>query len=107
MTSVAIPPSIKRIGKYSFQGCSSLIEIIFENESNLGLIDDYSFFCCTYLNKITIPKSVKTIGKSAFGDCISLINLKIEQPSELESIYFNSFNGSKIYVDEETNEIIK
>lgn len=107
LTCVTIPSSIKRIGKNSFHGCSSLRQIIFEKESLIELIDDYSFLCCPLLSQISIPNSLKTIGRSAFDHCISLSNLKIEESSQLESIYFNSFNGCKIFVDEETNKKLK
>ena len=107
LTCVIIPSSIKRIGKNSFQKCLSLRQIIFEKESQIELIDDYSFSFCALLNQILIPNSLKTIGRSAFDRCISLSNLKIEEYSKLESIYFNSFNGCQIFVDEQTNEKLK
>lgn len=104
---VKIPSSIKRIGKNSFQECLSLKQIIFEKDSKLEMIDDYSFSFCASLNQITIPNSVKTIGKCTFEDCISLMELKIEQPSELDSIHYSSFIGCKIFIDEKTNEKFK
>lgn len=107
MTYVTIPSSIKRIGKLAFQGCFSLKQIIFENESELELIDDYSFSCCALLNQISIPNSLKTIGRGAFAHCISLSNLKIEESSKLELIYFNSFKECEIFIDERTNKKLR
>lgn len=49
---VNIPSSIKSIGSHSFYKCSSIIEVSFEKNSLLNLIDEFAFCRCTSLCKI-------------------------------------------------------
>ena len=46
-------------------------EIIFEEDSNIEIIENDAFRCRN-LRKITLPSSLHTIGENAFSDCYSL-----------------------------------
>jgi hypothetical protein len=67
---IGIPNTAEIIGQYCFSECESLIEAIFEDESNLKRIDENAF-SCTGLKLIRIPKSVEFLGKKCFCKCES------------------------------------
>lgn len=120
LTSIIIPSSVTRIGKYAFLGCTSL-----PVEDNLRYADTFlieatdrtkteyhikegtrfigeAFDGCKNITSITIPDGVKTIGEAAFMDCINLKSISI--PSSVTNIEYNPFyycpNLSLIIVDE-------
>lgn len=68
LTSVIIPNSVTKIGKYAFAG-SSLTSIDFSNST--VSIDDYAFESCNKLKNLEI-KGVTHIGRSAFHNCENL-----------------------------------
>ncbi|ELP91807.1 hypothetical protein EIN_138240 [Entamoeba invadens IP1] len=59
----------------TFQGCYYLKEIDIPN--NVTSIENYSFFKCLSLTKISIGKRVERIGESCFGKCESLEDIQI------------------------------
>ena len=75
ITSIFIPSSIKEIGIYAFQYCSSLTTVTL-NEG-LKVIDEYAFWMCESLSSIVIPDSVTRICEHAFGECHSLETAQI------------------------------
>ena len=75
ITSIFIPSSIKEIGIYAFQYCSSLTTVTL-NEG-LTIIDEYAFWMCESLSSIIIPDSVTRICEHAFGECHSLETAQI------------------------------
>ncbi len=104
LTSVSLPSTIKRIGKYAFKHCTRLssvtlpgsVEMIdygaFMNCTSLATltlnngvehIGDYAFAACLRLKRLTIPASVKSIGVAAFTDCTSLNTVTIGNGTEL------------------------
>jgi hypothetical protein len=98
LTSLPHFPSLKTIGNYAFQNCTSISEFIMPNtvttigyeafigcsslesiqlSENLNLIDNKTFYGCKNLKSITIPESVTVIKSGAFVGC-----------SNLSSVYF-------------------
>lgn len=57
--SILIPITINKIGKNTFNFCTNVQNIIFDNieESNLSLVDDYAFSNCESLEICNIPSS--------------------------------------------------
>lgn len=58
--NISIPASVKYIGDFAFNNCSSLETIIFPINSNLQSIG-YAAFENTLINRITIPSKIKKI----------------------------------------------
>jgi len=73
----------------AFQGCSSLEEVIFEENSKLELLGKGAFSLCSSLKKIDIPSSVQEIRGNAFSNCTSLEYIII--PSSVTTIYDTVF----------------
>lgn len=105
------PVPAKTIGRYSFLGCSALIEMdipshiksignrAFENCTNLDYVDcggvttisDKAFYNCSSLESIDLW-NVETIGEYAFYNCSSLK-------------YSGQFNSFNFYITETIKEI--
>ena len=75
LTSIEIPNSVTSIGYSAFRGCSSLTSIQIPN--SITSIGQYAFSNCTSLTSIEIPNSVTNIGEWAFEKCISLTSMQI------------------------------
>ena len=83
---IYIPASVETIGQDAFNGCDSLLNVSFENDSNLKSIGYRAFSHCAALVSIEIPASVETIGQLAFESCESLTNVSFETGSHLRAI---------------------
>ena len=110
LTSVTIPPSVKRIGDKAFASCTNLTSFNIPNgvetigyqafsgcspqsltiPDSVTTIGDYAFFSCMVLESVTIPASVTSIGERAFDGCVELksISLKRATPSTLGEYAF-------------------
>ena len=93
LVKIRIPSTIKTIKKGAFQGCISLKEIEFENNSELRIIEDHAFIFCISLTEIKIPSNITFIGKSAFENCKSLEKIIFENLSNLEFVGIFPFYG--------------
>ena len=115
LTSVTVPSGIT-LGKYSFQGCTSLTTAVFEEgttivpgqvfmncsaltsvtiPNSVTKIDNMAFYGCSALTTITIPASVKKIGKQAFYKCTALISVTFKDTSGwYVSTYDNATTGT-------------
>ena len=97
LMSMYIPSSVKKIGKYSFSGCTFLQSVLLS--SGLEVIDDNAFDVCTGLTSITIPETVTRIGKAVFvvgSENTSLKTVTIPENSQLETIDDNAFNRCRV-----------
>lgn len=97
LTYVEIPSNVEVIEAAAFKGCTSLTSVVFEENSNLKIIEggydtmyehlNYGAFTdCTALKSIEIPASVETIGVSAFLNCSQLQTVYFEPNSTLKEI---------------------
>ena len=64
ITSVAIPDTVRTIGRNTFMGATGLTEIIIPD--SVTVIDEMAFYGCTNLETVTIGTGVKYIGPNAF-----------------------------------------
>ncbi len=85
--AVQFSGSITTIGKYAFNECRSLTEIVIPD--SVTSIEQYAFEYCSGLTEIVIPSSVTTIGDLAFYDCRSLTEIVI--PASVATI------GSRVF----------
>ena len=81
--------SIKSIGDYAFEGCTSLTSLTIP--SSAASIGDYAFYGCSALTSVTISEGVTSIGYSAFYGCTSLVSATI--PSSVTTIGNWAFEG--------------
>ncbi len=70
VTKYIIGDNVKRIGEYTFSGCSSLTSITIPN--SVTSIGYRAFNSCFSLTSVTIPNSVTSIGDNAFSGCSKL-----------------------------------
>ena len=89
------------IGRYAFEGCSSLTNITMPDILYLKNIENYIFRYCSSLTAITIPEGVMRIGFEAFGYCSSLtaITCKAKTPPTIDLSTFNNVDKTiPVYV---------
>ena len=103
LTAVSLPEDTTTIGKETFWGCSSLVEISnWDKLTNVTSIGQEAFKNCTQLENIYLS-SVTSIGGSAFNSCKALTSVDLcsvtsmgthtfQYCSELNSI--GSFNSA-------------
>ncbi len=105
ITSIKIPNTIEFIGKYAFNGCSSLKNI--EIPSSCKEIRTGTFQGCTGFTSIKINYGLEKIGEEAFKNCSSLKYVVI--PSSVNSIGKYAFSGcsSELYGFFETSDVTK
>lgn len=113
--TVKIPSSITKIGNYSFDRCSNLKEVIFEDVDSITSIGEYAFSQCgitsftisknlnklenaifysSDLESIIIPNNIEIIENNAFSHCSNLKEIEFEENSKLTKIGQNAFNQS-------------
>ena len=100
LKSVTLPKTINKIDKYVFYGCSSLEQIIIdENNSNFKSIDNILYnkeittllVCPATKTEVIIPNSVTKIGEGAFFYCRNLSEIII--PNSVTCIDHDAFSG--------------
>ena len=77
-----IPFSVIKICRSSFEDCENLIDIQFESNSELKIIEK-SAFSYTSIRSISIPKHVTKIECNVFESCEELQLFEIDDDSEL------------------------
>ncbi len=73
LTSVSIPNTMEEIGENAFKQCTALSTLRFAPGSKLKTIGKYAFQGCSSITSLTIPDGLKNIGDGAF---CGLKNLK-------------------------------
>lgn len=116
LKNICIPSSVTKLGAWVFDGCTSLTDIEFDDNSNLDtiyfnafnecsalkkvdlskcsklkFIDSYVFDDCTSLENIKFSNSIEEIDILAFNNCISLKSIDLSQCSKLKSIVHGLF----------------
>ena len=91
LLGIIIPSSVKEIGGGAFRKCKNLTSVVFEENSEVNLIDSYAFAFCEKLSEIIIPKSVLEIHADAFNSCTNLSNVVFEPASKLKSLSWRVF----------------
>ena len=79
-TSFEIPLGVKIIGTSAFEDCKNLLNIIIPESAKQ--IDDFAFWGCDGLKRITIPGNVVEIGENAFEVCVNLESVTIKSGVE-------------------------
>lgn len=110
VTRIILPSSIKEIGEYAFQGCSSLKEIgdlshleyiypgTFQDCISLENVDlsscvriyDCAFSGCQSMQAIGSLSKVKSLGSSAFNSCKSLKIIDLSSEVEIGGYAFQN-----------------
>ena len=73
------PKSVTHMGNTSFGQCSSLVSVIFEEDSILESIGGSAFSECTSLISMHIPNGVTSIGTKVFSDCPVLAEISVAE----------------------------
>jgi len=88
---VALPSSLKTIGRYSFKFCYNLISIDLSN-TEVTKIMAGTFADCVSLCSVFLPKILQEIGDYAFQDCFSLKEIDLSETvvTKIGRLAFNS-----------------
>lgn len=78
LKEVIIGNGVSAIGDQAFWGCTSLTDVEFGDNCQLGSIDKSAFEGCVNLKNIVIPDSVTSIGDYAFDGCTGLESIEFE-----------------------------
>lgn len=87
---VLLPPTLKKIGTYAFQG-TALTSVNIPD--NVETIEGYAFSNARQLQEVHLPDSLTSLGCYAFSACRSLRTVKI--PTKLKEIPWYAFDGCK------------
>lgn len=87
---VLLPPTLKKIGTYAFQG-TALTSVNIPD--NVETIEGYAFSNARQLQEVHLPDSLTSLGRYAFEKCRSLRTVKI--PTKLKEIPWYAFDGCK------------
>lgn len=85
---VLLPPTLKKIGTYAFQG-TALTSVNIPD--NVETIEGYAFSNARQLQEVHLPDSLTSLGRYAFSACRSLRTVKI--PTKLKEIPWYTFDG--------------
>lgn len=88
-SGVYISNSLKRIKNSLFLNCSSITNIIFEDQSRITEIEENSFKNCIKLASVNLPESLETIRQKAFYNCRELTTINLS--ASVSSISNRSF----------------
>lgn len=87
---VLLPPTLKKIGTYAFQG-TALTSVNIPD--NVETIEESAFSQVKQLQEVHLPDSLTSLGRYAFASCRSLRTVNI--PTKLKEIPWYTFDGCK------------
>lgn len=87
---VVLPPTLKKIGSFAFQG-TALTSVNIPD--NVETIKECAFSNARQLQEVHLPDSLTSLGTNAFESCRSLRTIKI--PTKLKEIPSHTFDGCK------------
>ena len=90
LKTIQFPPSLKYIGSWAFNNCSSLEKISLPGLDRIG---NYAFNGCTSLKEVRIPSTLQNVGDNAFSDCSNLADIYTYTVEPI-SIGQNTFDGN-------------
>src|SRR5690554_3457766 len=86
---IEFPRNLEVIDEYSFEDCTSLKEINFNETTKLKIIKNGAFRNCISLVSVQLPESLENLGSSVFQNAEKL--LEIEIPSKIETLHNHTF----------------
>lgn len=89
LKNIQIPPSVKEIYSYTFDGCHMLKFVSLPD--SIEIIGHRAFYDCRNLESIQIPQHIKLIDSEAFSGCSKLNNISL--PESLDIIGRKAFSG--------------
>ena len=101
VTSITIPANIRIVKKARRVSWLNLTSIVFEEGSNLEVIEEGTFENAPILKSVTFPKSLKRIERNAFYNCRELSHISFDACDNLEFIGERAFSkcGTMGYID--------
>lgn len=91
--SITIWKTVKSLGSV-FPNCSKLVNVTFEEGSQVTILSDNLFQSCTSLKTVQFPENLQTIGKNCFLDCWSLSSETVSNlPRTVTEIQTKAFSG--------------
>ena len=97
LTTVIISNSVTSIGERAFMNCEKLVNVIFEENSQLESIEKGAFSQCYALTSITIPQSVTSMALGAFYNCNNLERVEIYDLAAWCNISFETSESNPLY----------
>lgn len=98
-----LPTRIEYIGKYAFEGCESLTEVVIPWK--VDVLNEGIFKNCSSLSKVYSHNLLKEIKKKAFQGCLSLRELKL--PLLTKKIALDAIPRNIMIVCEESSYVAK
>lgn len=92
ITSIVFPSTLKYIGDYAFEGCSSLQSV--DMSKTNATIGAFAFNDCRQLTRLKLPPNIKEIAFGAFQSCP--LSAEFSLPSSVEKINTLAFSTSAI-----------
>lgn len=87
LTSITIPNSVTYFVDGSFEGCSNLKLVVFNNNADIRFKDIFG----SQVEKYILGEEVTSIGEQAFSECSDLISIEI--PNSVTTIKYGAFYG--------------
>ena len=95
--NIVIGKHVKTIGAYAFSGLEKLVNVSFDDESEIEIIEEYAFAGCKELTEIKLPEKLEKLGEAAFADCAKLSSVELpESLVEFEIITIKPENEEEL-----------
>ena len=94
-TDYTMPSTVTKINEYAFWDCVNLKKVSLS--SSLTEIPAYSFSNCNGLESVDVPYSVKSIQMKAFENCEKLSDIEI--PESVSFVHETAFDGCPLVKD--------